>query len=51
MKNQAKRFGAETVYDTVSEVELEGDVKTIKGLTNTYQRRPLFLLTEPILRP
>lgn len=43
MKNQAMRFGAETVYDTVSEVELLGDVKTIKCLANTYQAKTVIL--------
>ncbi len=43
MKHQAKEFGAETVYDTVQEVELEGDVKTIKCLGNTYQAKTVIL--------
>src|SRR5690554_6194231 len=32
MKVQAVHFGAEIVYDTVQEVELEGSTKTINGL-------------------
>lgn len=43
MKEQVKQFGAKTIYDTVSEVELSGDVKTIKGLTNTYRARTVIL--------
>lgn len=43
MKEQAKQFGAKTVYDTVSEVELTGEIKTIKCLSNTYQARTVIL--------
>lgn len=43
MKEQVKQFGAKTVYDTVSEVELSGDVKTIKGFTNTYRAKTVIL--------
>ncbi len=43
MKEQAKRFGAETVYDTVTEVDLLGEVKTIKCLNNTFQAKTVIL--------
>ena len=43
MKAQAVHFGAEIVYDTVQEVELEGKTKTIKGLNNTYQAKAVIL--------
>lgn len=43
MKSQAQHFGAETVYDTVQEVELEGEVKTVKGLNQTYQGKTVIL--------
>lgn len=43
MKNQAREFGAETVYDTVSEVELAGELKIIRGLTNTYHAKTVIL--------
>ena len=43
MKNQAKQFGAETVYDTIIDAELSGEVKTIKGLADTYQAKTLIL--------
>lgn len=43
MKNQAKQFGAETVYDTIIDAELSGEIKTIKGLADTYQAKTLIL--------
>ena len=43
MKNQAKQFGAETVYDTIIDAELSGEVKTIKGQADTYQAKTLIL--------
>ncbi len=43
MKEQVKQFGAETVYDTVSQADLSGQVKTVKGLSNTYQARTVIL--------
>jgi thioredoxin reductase (NADPH) len=43
MKAQAAHFGTETVYDTVQEVELDGKIKTIKGLGNTYQGKTVIL--------
>jgi len=43
MKNQAKQFGAKTVYDTIIDAELSGEIKTIKGLADTYQAKTLIL--------
>ena len=43
MKNQVKQFGTETVYDTIAEAELSGQVKTIKGLADTYQSKTVIL--------
>ena len=43
IKNQAKQFGAETVYDTIIDAELSGEIKTIKGLADTYQAKTLIL--------
>lgn len=43
MKHQAKQFGAETVYDTVQEVELDGAVKKIKCQGDTYRARTVIL--------
>ena len=39
MVDQANHFGAEKVFDTVVDVELEGDIKVIKGSKNEYQAR------------
>ena len=36
MVEQVKRFGVKTVYDTIENVDLEGDIKKIKGITGTY---------------
>jgi thioredoxin reductase (NADPH) len=43
MVEQAKKFGAETVEDTVTEVELEGDVKTVKGRHGEYQAKTIIV--------
>lgn len=45
MASQAKHFGAEIVYDTVESVELNGPVKAIKGLQNTYRTRTIIIAT------
>ena len=42
---QAEKFGAEKVYDTVVDVELEGDVKTIKCEKETYQAKAVIIAT------
>ena len=41
MVDQANHFGAENAFDTVVDVELEGDIKVIKGSKNEYQGRAL----------
>jgi thioredoxin reductase (NADPH) len=43
MKEQAKEFGAKTVYDTVSEVDFSQEIKTIKGLTDTYKAKTIII--------
>jgi thioredoxin reductase (NADPH) len=43
MRAQAERFGAELVSDDVIEVELTGDIKTVKTATDTYQARSVIL--------
>lgn len=43
--DQANKFGAEKVYDTVLEVELEGDIKTIKCANETYQAKAVIIAT------
>jgi thioredoxin reductase (NADPH) len=43
MRAQAERFGAELVADDVVEVELTGDVKTVRTATDTYRARAVIL--------
>ena len=44
MTEQAKKFGAERVSDTIKEVSLEGDVKVLKGERVSIRQRILSLL-------
>jgi thioredoxin reductase (NADPH) len=41
MSAQALRFGAERVADTVTEISLDGEVKTLKGANAVYECRAL----------
>jgi thioredoxin reductase (NADPH) len=43
MRGQAERFGAELVADDVVEVDLTGDVKIVKTVTDTYTARSVIL--------
>ena len=43
MRAQAERFGAELVADDIVEVDLTGDVKTVKTETDTYTARAVIL--------
>lgn len=44
MRGQAERFGAELITDDVTEVNLDGDIKTVTdGSGNTYQARSVIL--------
>ena len=45
MRGQAERFGAELVADDVVEVDLTGDVKVVKTVTDTYTARSVILAT------
>ncbi len=45
MRAQAERFGAELVADDVVEVDLTGDVKIVKTVTETYEARSVILAT------
>ncbi|ANH37702.1 Thioredoxin reductase [Nocardioides dokdonensis FR1436] len=45
MRAQAERFGAELVSDDVVEVELTGDVKTVRTATETHQAHAVILAT------
>ena len=40
---QTEKFGCERVEDTIVEVELEGDVKKIKGTKNEYQAKAVII--------
>jgi len=51
MVKQAERFGAEKVYDSITEVELEGDVKVLKGLSTEYRGRSVIVATGARPRP
>jgi thioredoxin reductase (NADPH) len=43
MRAQAERFGADLVADDIVEVELTGDVKTVRTVTDTYTARAVIL--------
>ncbi|WP_432477929.1 thioredoxin-disulfide reductase [Nocardioides sp. GXQ0305] len=45
MRAQAERFGAELVADDIVEVDLTGDVKTVRTATDTYTARSVILAT------
>ena len=48
---QAAKFGIEKVYETVEEVKLEGDIKTIITSENTYQTKTVIIATGAQPRP
>ena len=45
MRAQAERFGAELIADDVVEVDLTGDIKIVKTVTDTYTARAVILAT------
>ncbi|MDO5040482.1 MAG: thioredoxin-disulfide reductase [Peptoniphilus sp.] len=45
MKEQAENFGAEFIYEEVSEVQLEGDVKRVVGKNGTYEASTIIIAT------
>ena len=45
MRAQAERFGAELVADDIVEVDLTGDLKIVKTVTDTYTARTVILAT------
>lgn len=51
MAEQAGRFGAERVSDTVERVKLEGDVKELTGRGGTYLARTLIIAAGASPRP
>lgn len=40
---QATHFGAEMVKDTIESVELQGEIKTVKGAAGTYQAKTVII--------
>ena len=51
MTEQAAKFGAERVSDTITEVSLEGDVKVLKSSKAEYKARHVILATGAHARP
>ena len=51
MTEQAKKFGAERVSDTIKEVSLEGEVKVLKGEKGEYQAKNIIIATSAHARP
>ena len=51
MAKQAAHFGAEKVYDTIDEVELEGEVKHLKGKKGDYYAKTVIIATGANSRP
>ncbi len=45
LEKQATRFGAELVYDVVTEVDLSGDVKIVKTADKEYQAKTVVIAT------
>ncbi|CAM2745826.1 thioredoxin-disulfide reductase [Hathewaya histolytica] len=43
MKDQAERFGTEIVKDEIVEVQLEGDIKVLKGRNTEYQAKTVII--------
>ena len=51
MSAQAERFGAEKIYDTIVDMQLEGDVKKLIGNKGEYQAKSVILATGAFPRP
>ncbi|MEG0597601.1 MAG: thioredoxin-disulfide reductase [Oscillospiraceae bacterium] len=51
MTRQADRFGAKRTSDTITAVDLTGDVKTFTGDKETYKARSVILATGAVPRP
>lgn len=51
MSKQAEKFGAEKVYDTIVDVELEGKVKHLKGINGDYYAKAVIIATGASPRP
>lgn len=51
MTEQAAKFGAERVSDTIKEVELEGEIKVLRSAKAEYQAKTVILATGAHARP
>ncbi|KMZ53226.1 thioredoxin-disulfide reductase [Dorea sp. D27] len=51
MTGQAEKFGVERVSDTITEVQLEGDVKVLKSTKAEYQAKNIIIATGAYSRP
>ena len=51
MTEQCEKFGCERVSDTIKEVSLEGDVKTLVGAKGEYQGKNVIIATGAHARP
>lgn len=51
MSEQAEKFGAERVSDTITEVSLEGEVKVLKSAKAEYQAKNVIIATGAFSRP
>ena len=51
MSEQADRFGAEKIYDTIIDLQLDGDVKKVIGNKGEYQAKAVILATGAFPRP
>lgn len=51
MTQQAEKFGVERVSDTIKEVQLEGEVKTLKSEKSQYQAQNVIIATGAHARP
>lgn len=45
MADQAKEFGVEIVSDEITELDLEGDIKTLKGNKDSYKSKSVIVAT------
>jgi len=51
MVKQAEHFGCEKVYDTIIDVDINGEIKTLKGVKASYQSRTVIIATGAHPRP
>lgn len=51
MTKQCENFGCERAADTIKSVELNGDVKVLTGVKDTYQAKTLIIATGAYPRP